>query len=227
MVSNPIVLGHLQCNPKLTLNVYNLVWNATVDATLYSSRQKLLEVALILTEILQDPILNHSTLVDLSYMYLRNGKLDLALQYAKEAEASGGSEHSRLVLLEIMMENSDLEIESTRAFVNSTFDLSIISLNRSIYLVCLSLERQNYLMAGILLDSALSTCLNEDEACDIPDLVPIIFQNLFALTLETNHPYLMSNMVHWMDKCNANLVDISAGGLFTKVRSFLYMWQYT
>lgn len=221
LISNAIVLEHLQDNLKMASHFFSLVWNAAVDASSYTSKQGLLEVALILAEILQDPDLNHQTLINLSYLNLRNDKMDLASKYAEEAQPFDRSQSFKLVLIEIMLENLEIEIESTKAFVDSTFDLNILSDKRSIYLICMSLERQNYLMAGILLDSALSACMNKDEASDVPGLVPIMLQNFFALALNTKHPFLMGKMFNWMNKCNAGIVDISNGGLCTTVCHFL------
>ena len=221
IVSNAIVLEHLQGNLKMALNVFSLIWNAAVDATNYSSKQGFLKVGLILAEILQDPDLNRQILIHLSYTNLRYDKVDLALKYAKEAGPFDRSQTFKLVMIEIMLENAEIEIETTETFVKSVFDLKIMSLERSIYLVCMSLEKQNYLMAGILLDSTLSVCVDKDVASGYPSLVPIMLQNFFAVALDTRHPYLMSKMFHWMDKCNAGILD-TLGGLLQNVCYFLF-----
>lgn len=188
-----------------------------MDCDIFTNKHGFLEVALVLGEVLQDPALVCQTLFDLSYLNLREGKLDVAIRFAKQAEQFDPSGDFRLIILEIMLEKSEVEIESTKSFVKSTFDLVKVTLDRAIYLVCGSLEKQNFLMAGILLDVVLAQCLDTKGTLSDPGILPILFQNFIALASEIRHPYLMSKVFHWMDKWNSNLVDIVGGGLHLKI----------
>lgn len=192
-----------------------------MDCDLYTNKHVFLEVTLVLGQVLQDPALVCQTLFDLSYLNLREKKLDVAIRFAKQAEQFDPSGNFRLVILEIMLEKSEVQIESTKSLVKSTFDLAKVTLDRAIYLVCGSLEKKNFLMAGILLDVVLAQCLDTRGTLSDPGILPILFQNLIALASETRHPYLMSKILHWMDKWNANLVDIVGGGL-TIVRVLMF-----
>lgn len=218
IISNKLVSKYLQTNLKLTLSIFNLVWNLGVESVVNANQKRLFEAALILAEILQNPELIKETLYSLSHISKMNDDLDLALHYARQLETFDPSKNSRLLFLEIMACRSEIEIESMKNLVEYSLESDVMSLDKLIYLVCTSLEMQNFLMAGIWLHAALQMCLERKQGFAFPGMVPIIFQNFLSLTLKTSHPYLMRILFQWMNWFLANSACFANEDFFTTVR---------
>lgn len=221
IISNKIVLNHVQTNLKLARNMFTLIWNASVDTESYTIRQTLLEVALTLGKILQDPELICQTLLTLSHINEENQQHDLAVKYAKQMESL--SKDFQEVFLEVVLGRSEIDIETSVQLVKTVFSLDNFTMNRGIYFVCKSLDKGNFIMAGILLFEIIQICMHENGRTVDTEIISIVFQNFIALLLKINHPYLRDKLFYLMNWLLENPGLISDTGVFRLVRRIVFL----